>query len=558
MSASWAYVAELLAEAGCELVTGLPADEPGLLDAAADTPALRVLAARDERVAACVAAGHALLSRRPAVLALTTGPAFTNAIGGLMEAASLCAPIVVVTTRVAVGERGRGAFQEVDQHGLAATFAKWQTSVEHPERLPWALRRGVAQAIDGRAGVSVLELAPECLAQAPPPRPRRGGPVMRALSVAPAGELDRAARVLARARAPVVVLGGGARDAEARRSVAQLADSFTAAYVTTASGRGAIDEGHPLACGSVGLYASAPVDRLLAETDAVLAVGTQLEETMRMHWPSLPAAELIHADCDPEVLGRALEPTVGLLGDAGASCTGLAERLAAPHEGASRARWRARIAQARAQAIAQSEWLDFESHPVCAALRAVSDAFPNAVLVQENGLQDMWGYHYPGAQLGTGHVFIVPGEQTMMGFAVGAAIGAALAAPDRPVVVSCGDGALGMSLAALPTAASCGGQLLFVMWDNRGFGWSRLARAGAASRPQLTDFTNAPPALQAVRALGGEAIAVASQEELDAGVRLAGEALAAGRLALLSIAIGGDALPPAARRIAEAATAATA
>jgi acetolactate synthase I/II/III large subunit len=164
----------------------------------------------------------------------------------------------------------------------------------------------------------------------------------------------------------------------------------------------------------------------------------------------------------------------------------------------------------------------------------------------------MWGYHYPATYLGTGHTFIVPGEQTTMGFAVGAAIGAALAAADRPVVVSCGDGALGMSLAALPTAASCGGRLLVVTWDNRGFGWPRLTRCGSASRPRLTDFATAPPAVQAVRALGGEAIVITDQAELDTGVRLAGEALAAGRLALLSIEIHSDALPPAARKIVDA------
>jgi acetolactate synthase I/II/III large subunit len=549
VSAGWAYVAELLAEAGCELVAGLPADEPGLLDAAEDAPALRAVVTRDQRVAACLAAGHALVTARPAVLALTTGPAFTNAIAGLTEAASMCVPVVVVTTGVAIGERGRGAFQEVDQQGLAATFAKWQVSVERAEQLRWAIRRGVAQAINGRPGVVVIELALECLAEAPLPARAPGGAVRRARAVPLSHELDRAATRLAKAHTPVVVLGGGARSGDARSPIARLADTFVAAYGTTASGRGAIAEDHPLVCGNVGLYTTPSVDSLLAEADVVLAVGTQLEETARMCWPRLRTADLVHVDCDPEVLGRAIEPTVGLVGDAAATCMELAERLGSPRNAAPRAQWQARIRRAREAAISITRRLGFHVRPTCAVLHAVSSAFPNAVLVQENGLQDMWGYHYPAAYLGTGHTFIAPGEQTMMGFGIGAAIGATLAAPDRPIVVTCGDGAIGMSLAALPTAASCGGRLLIVMWDNHGFGWPRLTRTGSASRPRLTDFPASSPAVEAVRAVGGEAVAVTNQAELDAGVRIAKEALGTGRLALLSVAVGSAAPAPAARRI---------
>jgi acetolactate synthase-1/2/3 large subunit len=549
VSRGWAYIAELLVEAGCGLVTGLPADEPGLLDAADDSPKLRAVVTRDQRVAACLAAGHALVSARPAVLALTTGPAFTNAIAGLTEAASMCAPVVVVTTRVAIGERGRGAFQEVDQQRLAATFAKWQVSVERAELLRWAIRRGVAQAINGRPGVAVIEVAPECLAEAPAQALSPGGAIMRARTVPLSHELDRAVRLLARAHTPVVLLGGGARSGDAQSAIIRLAETFVAAYGTTASGRGAIAEDHPLACGNVGLYATPPVDSLLAEADVVLAVGTQLEETARMCWPRLRTADLVHVDADPEVLGRAIEPTVGLLGDAAATCVGLAERLGSRRDAPARRQWRARILHARRQAIAATRCVEFHVRPTCAALHAISSAFPDALFVQENGLQDMWGYHYPAAYLGSGHSFIAPGEQTMMGFGLGAAIGAALALPERPIVVSCGDGAIGMSLAALPSAASCGGQLLIVMWDNHGFGWPRLTGTGTASRRRLTDFPASPPAVQAVRAVGGDAVAVTNQAELNAGVRIAQEALAAGRLALLSVAVGVDALPPAARKI---------
>jgi acetolactate synthase-1/2/3 large subunit len=555
VSAAWAAVAELLAAAGCELVAGLPADEPGLLDAAEDCAGLTAVVVRDQRVGACLVAGHALLTSRPAVLALTTGPAFTNAIGALTEAASLCAPIVVVTTRVADRERGRGAFQEVDQQALAATFAKWRTSVEHPGRVRWALRRAVAQAINGRPGVVVVELAPESLGEVETPA-SRDRPLTRARAVPAADELDRAAALLGRARAPVVVFGGGARSGGAQEAAAALAGAYPAAYATTASGRGVVDEAHPLACGNVGLYATPPLDALLDEADVVLAVGSQLEETMRIGWPRLEEAALVHVDCDPAVVGRAIEPAVALLGDAAATCAELAVRLAARPRPTEADAWCARIAAARRAAADAYGQPAFEARPACATLRALSEAFPDAIFAQENGLEDLWGYHHPVLRAGGGHAFLAPGEQTMMGFGLGAALGAAVAAPDRVVIATCGDGALGMSLAALPTAAALEtGRLLVVMWDNGGLGWPRLGRAGDAERPRLTDFAVPPPAAEAVRTLGGAAFRVASAAQLEDAVRGARAVLADGRIALLAVAAHADALPPAARDLSHPAAA---
>src|SRR6185312_12142609 len=132
----------------------------------------------------------------------------------------------------------------------------------------------------------VVELAPECLADRAGVGAERGErPLVRSRAVPAADELARAAALLAQARRPVVVLGGGARAAGAQAAAARLADAFP----TTASGRGTFDEAHPLACGNVGLYATPPLDVLLDDADVVLVLGSQLEETMRMRWPRLAA-----------------------------------------------------------------------------------------------------------------------------------------------------------------------------------------------------------------------------------------------------------------------------
>src|SRR5437879_592131 len=128
----WDVAAAVLADAGVSHVFGLAADEPGLLDSASAHPGLRCVPVRDQRVGACAAAGYTAATGVVSVLALTSGPAFTNALTGLLEAASLGLPIVVVTTRIPGAELGRGGFQELDQQAMAAPLLKWYYRVEQP------------------------------------------------------------------------------------------------------------------------------------------------------------------------------------------------------------------------------------------------------------------------------------------------------------------------------------------------------------------------------------------------------------------------------------------
>ena len=160
---AWQQAADCLAEAGCETVFGLPTDEPGLLDAADAHPKLRAVGVRGHRAGACMAIGHAVVTSRPVVLALGAGPPFGDAVTALIEADSVCAPIVVVTTRIPADGLGRGGFQDVDQAALATAFTSTYLRVQDAGTLTWALRRAVHMSLNGRPGVSVVEVAQEAI-----------------------------------------------------------------------------------------------------------------------------------------------------------------------------------------------------------------------------------------------------------------------------------------------------------------------------------------------------------------------------------------------------------
>ncbi|MGH3897819.1 MAG: thiamine pyrophosphate-binding protein [Pseudonocardiaceae bacterium] len=539
----WHFAATALGATGCDLVAGVPTDEPGLLDAARAVPGLTALAVRDQRAGACMAAGHAIVSGCPAVLAVSTGPPLPNALTGLLEAAALCAPLVVVTTRIPRAGLGRGGFQQVDQQAVTAAVAKSHIVAEDLAQLTWALRHAVHQAVNGVPGIAVVELTAELLGERPPAEAFGGRPVRRLRSVPADDELRRALDVLTGARSPVIVAGGGAKAAAAGPAVRRLAETWGAAVFATAAGRGVIDEEHPAYCGLAGLYTTPPAHELLNSADVVLALGTRLEETVRMGWESLPESRLVHVDVDPDSFDRGVRPEIALVGDAALTADLLAALLS-PYEPGL---WAKRIAAVKA---ALSEPLGHES-TAAAALRAVRETFGrDIVLVQENGLHDMWSYHYPLLSLSERSRVVVPGEQTMMGFGVAASIGAALAEPSLPAVVVCGDGALTLSLNVLPTAAEQGRGITFVVFENDGFGWPRFIRGQEGVDDGLTRFgATARPYGEVVGSLGGWMARPRDAQEFEAVFKEAAGCAAAGRLTLVCVPVDDQDVPPGIRRI---------
>lgn len=543
---TWHVVARTLVDAGCDAVFGLPSDEPGLMDAAGSQPGLRVVPVRDQRVAACAAIGHAAVSGRPAVLAVNSGPSFANSLTGLLEASSLGAPVLVVTTRVPVSGIGRGGFQYTDQAAMAGPLVKWSFLVEREEQLVWALRRAVHLAVNGGPGVVLVEIADEVVRAAPAAAGAdRGRAVHRIRAGADPDEVRRAAGLLAAAELPVVVAGGGCKPSGAGPAVRRLAELLGAPVFTTAAGRGTVDEEHPLACGLVGLYTTPPADALLAGADVVLAVGSRLEETARMGWDSLDSAKLVHIDIDPAVFLTAVEPEAALLGDARVVLEQLSAVLEEGH--AARA-GRARAGADRVRAVREElharhsagadAYGDTEELTVPAALRAVQHAFSrDATLVQENGLHDMWGYHFPVLSVSDRAHVVTPGEQTMVGFGLPAAVGAALAAPDRDTVLVCGDGALEMSLAAVPTAVEQGLGITVLVLDNGGYGWPRFMRAAEDAPDGLTRFTAPGHVPAAVAAAGGWTARCTTGPELAAALKEARDVTRAGRLAVITVPV---------------------
>jgi acetolactate synthase I/II/III large subunit len=532
----WDAVAHTLARSGVRRLFGLPSDEPGLLDAASATPGLEVTILGDQRIAACAATGYAMTAREPTALALDSGPSFANAVPALLEAASLSVPLVVITTRVPEENIGRGAFQYLDQLRMIEQLAGWTHRVEHPDRLVWAVHQAVRRAVDGRPDVTVVELTARTTA-GEADAPWGGTPVHRLRSLPPPPELDEAAETLRTAHRPLIVAGGGTRWPDLR-GLEELADLLEAPVFTTAAGRGAVDERHPRAFGLLGLYTTPPATDLLDAADTLLLLGTKLEETARMGWHAWRTAHVIQVDRSPAAFGEGAPVAQPLLGDAALVVPELAARLKKHPRPPARAPWTA-LQHHVADAQRAHTRADFTTSPVRATLRRLTALFgPHLTLVQENGLHDIWSYHYPLLTLARGARPVCPGEQTMMGFGVAASIGAALATgPRGPVVLLTGDSALRLNVGALDALRHHALGVIVVVFDNQGFGWPRRLRTHTDGPHITTTWDADAPADRLAEAFGGRGTTAESEEALADALDQARQHGERGRFSLIRVPV---------------------
>ncbi|MEV7602244.1 thiamine pyrophosphate-binding protein [Kitasatospora sp. NPDC089797] len=555
---AWSAVVDLLAAHGVDTCFGLPGDDLELLRAL-DAAGLDHVPCRDQRNAMYMATGYALQSGRLAVCALGKGPAVTHAATGLLEARESGAPVLVLAAGASEHRRGSGGFQELDQVAVTAPLVRWAHRVGHPARVVAATVTALTRAVGPPAGPVYLEIPDDVrTAEVPvtgpwptPPEPLLPEPLFPgAVPVTPGPALA----ALRAARRPVVLVGGGMRHRNAGGAVERFADRLGAALFTTASGRGAVDEHHPRFCGLAGLYAAAPARALWASCDLVVSLAGRLEETVTeggTPWPSVP---VVQVNLDPAGLSAEF-PGPRVLGDARHAALGWSRALEeddgdGPGRAAATGPWADRIAAARtamavevAAELARAAALPgIRIAELLAALDAT--AGPRHVLVQENGLQDMWSYGFP-YHVGGGSV--VPSEQTPLGFGAAAAIGVKRAAPDHEVTAFIGDGAFLAARADIAATAPAHGGVLYVVLCNGGYGWldARRARLGLDGRRHPFVRPGAPPPALDGPDLHGRVLR--DKSALTEEIRAARAVCARGGTAVLLVPVAPDDVLPAVR-----------
>lgn len=538
----WQLVVEALQAEGVRYLFGLPGNPAHLYDALYDAPQIQPVLVRHEASGGFMALAYALLAREPAVCFASPGPGVANLVPALLEALATCAPVIAPCVGIDTQNEGKGAFQETDHLAMIKPVTKWAVRVPHPEKIPWAMRRAFSLATNGQPGPVFLEIPPQAgleRAEAPPYRPAE-----RCIRTAgdPA-RIKAAAALLAGARRPLLVAGGGARASGAHRAVAALAELLGMPVLTTPSGRGILAEDDSLSFGQVGLYQTRLGAEAFDQADLVLSVGSRNEEFQTSAWRHFPkGAHFVQVDIAPFEIGRNWIPDVAIVGDAGLVLAGLLDAL----EGRIQPEWQPRhAALAEAKAAYRAEVVQecraaagdtpLKTKWILYQLNAVFGR--DTVLVHENGMQDLWSYYSPYYMVLDRDGVVAPGEQTCMGMGVAGAIGAKLARPEKPVVCVTGDGAFQMASHELPTAVQYRAPVTWLILDNASLGWPKYGQKQLGERYIAVDFCAQPDFAQVARACGCYGEMVTEPQEVKPALERALRANRVGQPAVLDLIV---------------------
>ena len=451
---------EGLAARGVEVVFGIPGVHTIELYRGLSGSSIRHVTARHEQGAAFMADGYARVSGKPGVAFVITGPGVTNALTAMAQSREDSVPVLVISgvnRRPSLG-KGLGYLHELpDQAGMVRTLCP-SFRIDDPQDLGSALDGAFAALHTGRPGPVHLEVPTDVMglpaeASDPAPLPRR--------PYGTEATLAKAAALLDPAERPLILAGGGARRAEG--ALRALAEALDAPVVQTTNARGLL-HGHPLClAASPSLRA---VRALMAASDRVIAVGTEFGMTdYDMYgfgpWPDLSA--MIRIDLCPDQLARHAA-AVTIEGDASATLDRLVPMLRPRRSGGA-----ARTATTLRAARAEAATLDPDIGTRLACLEAIRAAVPGAIVVGDS-TQAVYAGNLAYDHDRAGGWFNAATGFGALGFAPGAAVGAALAAPEVPVICLIGDGGLQFSPGELRTAVDEGADVTFLVWNNAGFG----------------------------------------------------------------------------------------
>ena len=506
-----------------------------VLDALHDAQDIRLVTCRHEGGAAMMADAYGKLQGAPGICMVTRGPGATNASAGLHVAMQDATPMILFVGQVARGMVEREAFQEVDYRRAFGQFAKWVAQIDDARRIPEFVSRAFHTATTGRPGPVVLALPEDMLDELVDVKDARPAAVVQ---TAPGpGAMAELAALLGQARKPLLMLGGGAWNAQAVRDIEAFAGRLQIPVAASFRRQDRFNNSLPCYVGHVGIG----VDRRLAarvqESDLLLVLGARLGEMTTGGYTLLdipvPAQTLVHVHPDPQEIGRVYQPTLGIPASPGP----MAAALAALEIDAQPA-WAAWTAAARADYEAS---LQAPRSPgplqMGEIMGTLNERLPaSAIVCNGAGNFTTWVHRFfQYRRLGTQ---LAPTSGSM-GYGLPAAIAAKILRPDETVVCVAGDGDFMMTSQELATAVQHGAGVIVLLVNNGMYGTIRMHQERHfPGRVTATDLWN-PDFVRLAQAYGAHAEVVDATEQFEAAFE---RARASAGLALIELRIDPQAL----------------
>src|ERR1700687_4543881 len=538
----------------------------GMLDALYDArDRIKLVSPRHEQMAGHMADAYFRV-RHEAVATLTScGPGSCNIVMPLAVAISDSSALLAITANVPTSQLTRSPFQEINKHSqpdsptIIRPVVKRSFQPTRVDMLPLALRQATTTMLSGRPGPVNVDVPfnvfqEEDDVEVPKPAPlfntQRSG--------ASPDEISACVDLILKAKRPVLFVGHGVTLSEAGRELTELVHRQQIPVISSPNGMGCLDMTDPLSLGFIGRNGAYPANQAGRHADVVIAIGARFDDRSASSWLpgyswNFPATKLIHADVDPAELGRNYPPDIGVLADARTFLRQLLvalDRRKPRAEGATKA-WHAEIKgwQQEWETFTQPNF-DIHATPIrpervvadCQAVLPDDAILACDVGVNHNWYMQFWKSRRPQTMLNSWGF-------SGMGFGAAGALGAKLAAPDRPVIAIAGDGCFTMVPHVLCTAVEYNIPVVWVIWNN--FGWvsirdiqlgmfggrehGTMFHQGANKKPYNPDFT------AWAKASGVDALTVSKSEDFAGALE---HAIRANKPFVLDVHVDAEVRPP--------------
>lgn len=468
---------------------------------------------RQEQNAGHEASGYARVTGKPAVCIATSGPGALNLVPAIAAAYADSIPMVVITGQVTTELLGSDVFQEVDMTGCVEPFSKYSYIVKDATQIPRIFKEAFYLAGTGRPGPVVIDVPmdvqvekinfqyPESVALRSYKPTLSGHP----------GQIKRVLQALKSAKAPLIMAGGGVFAADAKKELYQFAHQANIPVISTMMGIGAFKTDDPLYFGMVGMHGKKSANLALAKTDMLLLIGARAADRAVMNPKGVNShAKVAHIDIDPAEIGKNLACDIPLVGDAKNILTAMIEKTNFVCDDS----FRAELQDILENSLPVETVYDGFINPKAFLRKLSTKAASDAIIVADVGQNQIWTATNYCIRKGQ---FLTSGGMGTMGYAIPAAIGAKMAAPDKQVFSVCGDGSFQMQMMELGTIAQNRVPLKMIVMTNNKLGMVReLQERFYAGNETAVDLTGSPNIAQLASAYGIASDRVDGTADLDA------------------------------------------
>ena len=487
---------------------------------------------RDERSAGYMADAYARVTHKVGVCEGPSGGGATYLLPGLVEANESSIPVLGITSDVPVTSRGKFPLTELDQQALYSPLTKWNTTIDLAEQIPSAVRSAFRAMTTGKPGSAHICLPhdvqkhPVAASDVWAQKEHSQYPAQR--YVANDEDIERASKEILSAKFPVLICGGGIINSGAEQVLQNIAELLNIPVCTTVSGQGSLADTHPLNVGVVGANGGVMATReVVNSADLVFFITCRAGSTTTENWrfpnKTIP---IIHLDIDPETIGANYPIKVSLVGDAKLTLEKLHDSLKSSILNRVNGCVDGKAIVAKTKALKFEPFLKLANSndtPILPEriVHSLNKLLPkDAIVCADPGTPCPYFSAYFQSDI-SGRHFITNRAHGALGFAMSAAIGAAVGKPQSMCVAVMGDGSFGFTVGELETITRYKLPILMIVISNSVYGWIKASqKSGYDKRYYSVDFNRTNHA-KVAEAYGVRSWSVDDPQKLEAILKAA-------------------------------------